>query len=387
MAGFQFLPSGLEQGQFQQVPEGWLFTTANPWFFGSRRTYLLTDAQKPAIAERVRRGLHIRLLLLIPIMLILIAADLAYPPLRNFHSVATWLGFLAVGVLFAAVFNISDFLNMRPLLRDIPRSSQKIQLRNVMRVQGQAMSVKALAIFTLIFVCGFLSFNALTITQGEPFAAIGAIAMLVFAIAFGAMLVRKLRARQAENEAGVTTEQMAARLSRIERTSVVQSFAIVALVVLSVIAGIMLGNLFDQSDNPSVRSLVLRNAKGDIIASLRTGSDGLPVFALWDGNNKLRAALGLSKSGTPFFTLTDSDGKIRSSMTMLTSPDAAKQNGILQFFDENGKFRMWAGVNDRGPHVWMYDKNNALRLSATVDDSGPHIRTLDESGKELSVQK
>jgi hypothetical protein len=211
--------------------------------------------------------------------------------------------------------------------------------------------------------------------------------MALFAVALGRMLMVKLRARQAENEAAVTTEQMAARLSRIERNSVVQSFGILALVVLSVIAGVMLGNLFDQSDNPSVRSLVLRNAKGDIIASLRTGSDGLPVFALWDGDNKLRAALGLSKSGTPFFTLADSDGRIRSSMTMLTSPDAAKQNSILQFFDENRKFRMWAGVNDRGPHIWMYDKNTVLRLSATVDDGGPHIRTQDEFGKELSVQK
>jgi hypothetical protein len=163
MAGFQLLPSRLEESQFQQVPEGWLFTTANPWFFGSRRTYLLTEAQKPAIAQRVRRGLHIRLLLLIPIMLILIAADFAYPALRDFHSVATWLGFLAFGVLLAAVFNISDYLNMRPLLRDIPRSSQKIPLRNMMRAQGQALSIKALAIFTLIFVFGFLasSYNAL----------------------------------------------------------------------------------------------------------------------------------------------------------------------------------------------------------------------------------
>jgi hypothetical protein len=382
--GFQLLPTGLEEGHFQEVPEGWLFTSPSPWVFASRRTYLLTEAQKPAIAARVRRGLYLRLLWLIPLLPILVAVVLYYPAIMNFNSAASWGGFLAIGVCITVIYSLSDYFNVRPLLHDIPRSSQKIRLRNMMQGQTRALSVKALAIFTLIFVLGFLAngYNALAFRQTGPFAAIGAIAMLVFAIAFGAMLRVKLRARRAENEAGLSSEQLSARLSRIERSSVVQTFGIAALMILALIAGVMLGNLYDQSDNASVRSLVLRNAKGDVIASLRTGSDGLPVFALWDGNNKLRAALGLSKSGTPFFALSDSDGKIRSSMTMLTSPDAAKQNAVLQFYDETGKFRMWTGLNERGPHLWMYDKNTVLRLSATVDEGGPHLRTLDEFGKE-----
>ena len=54
---FHLLPNGLEEAQFKRDPEGWLFTTVSPWIFAPHRTYLISDAQQPAIAERIRRGL------------------------------------------------------------------------------------------------------------------------------------------------------------------------------------------------------------------------------------------------------------------------------------------------------------------------------------------
>jgi hypothetical protein len=364
---FQLLPAGIEEGHFQQVPEGWLFTTPSPWVFASRRTYLLSDAQKPAIAARARRGVYLRLLwpaLLLPIF---VAIALTYPVFLNASSAAAWIGFVVIAVALTVAISLSDYLNVRPLLKDIPLSSRKMQWRDRVQGQTQALSVKALAIFTLIFIVGFLAncFTALTAGRANPFAAIGAIAMVVPAIIFSRMLVLRLRARQAEDAASLTPEQLSARLGRIERTSMLHTFGFVALVILAFIAGILIGNLYDKSDNPSVQTLVLRNAQGNTTASLRTGADGQPMLALFDGRNGLRAAIGLSKSGTPFVTFMDGVGIIRSSMTMLSSPDAAKQNGLLQFYDSNG----------------------ALRLSATIDDSGPHIRTLDQFGKELPSQR
>jgi hypothetical protein len=389
-SGFRLLPAGLEEGQFRRLPEGgWLFATANPWFFGSRRIYLLTETQKPVFAERVRRGVYIRLLLLIPFLLISVIAFLEYPTLREFRSGLSWLVFLAACLVFGFVLNLGDYLNVRSLLNDVPRSSQKMPSRNLMREQGQAMSIKALAIFTLIFVMGFLinGYNALTFQHGGGLAAIGAIGMLVLAFLFGKMLQTKLRTRQTENDAAVTPDQLAARLSRIERSSAVQASGLVALTVLALVAGIMIGNLFDRPSNPPAEAFNLKNSKGDIVASLRTGSDDLPLLALWDGNKKLRAAVGVSKSGAPFLSLTDTDGKIRMSMTMVTDTDVAKQNAILQFLDDKGKSRIWAGVDNRGPHLWMYDDNNMLKLSATVDNDGAHIRTLDALGKEIPAPK
>ena len=200
-SGFRLLPAGLEEGQFQRLAEGgWLFANANPWLFGSRRIYQLTEAQKPAIASRVRRGVYIRLLLLIPFVLISVAGFLKYPALLEFRSGLSWLVFLAGCIVLGFVLNLSDYLNVRPLLGDVPHSSQKMPLRDMMRQQGQALSVRALAIFTLIFVCGFLanSYNALTFQYGGTLAAIGAVGMLVLAFVFGKTLQAKLRARQAE---------------------------------------------------------------------------------------------------------------------------------------------------------------------------------------------
>lgn len=198
-SGFRLLPAGLEEAQFKRVPEGWLFTTANPWVFAPRRTYLVTDAQKPALAARVRRARYARLILMIPMLLLLVAAFVMYPSLLNPHSIATWVAFGVFIIAFTIIITLSDHLAVRPLLRDLPRSSQKIGLGDMMRRQSEALSVKALAIFTAIFVIAAIvnAIEALTSVHASPFATISAFAFALFAIAFVAMLVNKLRARRA----------------------------------------------------------------------------------------------------------------------------------------------------------------------------------------------
>ena len=197
---FRLLPAGLEEAQFKRVPEGWLFTTANPWVFAPRRTYLVSDAQKPAIAARVRRGRYIRVILLVPMVVLLVAAFIMVPSLLDFRSVATWLVLGAFVVVFTIAIVVGDHLAVRPLLRDVPRSSQKIIMTDMLRRQGEAMSVRALVIFTLIFLVAGVAntYQALTSVRGNPFAAIGAIIFALFAIAFAGMLVAKLRARQGD---------------------------------------------------------------------------------------------------------------------------------------------------------------------------------------------
>jgi hypothetical protein len=130
--GFRLLPAVLEEAQFKRVPEGWLFTTASPWVFAPRRTYLVREAQKPAIAARVRRGRVIRLILLVPMLLLLAAAFVIVPSLLNFRSVETWLVLGAFVVVLTIPITVSDYLTVRPLLRDIPRSSQKIRLSDML---------------------------------------------------------------------------------------------------------------------------------------------------------------------------------------------------------------------------------------------------------------
>lgn len=420
---FRLLPAGFEEAQFKRVPEGWLFTTANPWVFGPRRTYLLSDVQKPVLAARVRRSRYIRLILLVPIVLLLTAAFVMFPSSLNVRSVQAWLVWGAFVVLLTIAIAVSDYLTVRPLLRDVPRSSQKIGLTDMLGRQGEAMSVRALAIFTLIFVIGTAgqTYQALTSVRLGGLAAISVIAFAWLAFVFGGMLVAKLRARYDSasetsstiGEPDLTIDRLAARLNGVERASNFVAVGFVGLTVLAAIAGGMLMYLFDRASNasvqsnPSVQSFALRNAKGDIVARLTVGSDDLPVLLLNDGDKKTRAAVGLRSNGTPFLSLHDANDKVR----WLATVGEGNQGPRLSLFDFNGKSRWsasvndvvrgsdlrqsnadgsvgwFAGVTDRGSELRLSDAKGNVRWSVSVDDGGAHVRTFDAAGKELPTQK
>jgi hypothetical protein len=197
--GFRLLPAGLEEAQFKRVPEGWLFTTPNPWVFAPRRTYLVTDAQKPAIAAAVRRGRYVRLIVIVPTVLLLVAVFFMYPSLLNASSPVTWLAFGAFIVAFTYIITIGDHLAVRPLLHGLPRSSQKISFGDMMARQSQMMSVRALVIFIAIFVAAAAAgtIEILTSVHASPFSAVGAVAFALFAVLFLAMLVIRLCAKPA----------------------------------------------------------------------------------------------------------------------------------------------------------------------------------------------
>jgi len=158
---FRLLPAGIEEAQFKKVPEGWLFTTVNPWFFAPRRTYLATDAQKAPIVARVRRARYIRLMLLVPALAPLAAAFVMVPSSADIHSLTTWLILGAFTVVLLVAMAVSEHLALRPLLRDMPRSSQKIGSLEMLQRQGQAMSVTVLVMVTLLFAISAVAYTYL----------------------------------------------------------------------------------------------------------------------------------------------------------------------------------------------------------------------------------
>ena len=195
----RLLPAGFEEAQFKQVPEGWLFTTVNPWVFGPRRTYLVSAEQKPAIAARVRRARYLRLLVIVPMMLLMGAALVTNPNLLMAPSVGTAIVFAVFMGMVAAAITACDHLCVRSLLRDVPRSSQKIGLREMMWNQSKAMSVKALVIFTAIFLFAATAntVQALSAPRGGMVVALGAVVFALFALGFIIMLIAKLRSTHA----------------------------------------------------------------------------------------------------------------------------------------------------------------------------------------------
>ena len=152
---FRLLPAGLEEAQFKRIPEGWLFATVNPWFFAPRRTYLVSDAQKPAIAARVRRARYLRMAVIAAMMALMVAAIVMNPTLLTMLKTSSLMGALiigAFGVLTGAAIVACDHLSVRSLLRDLPRSPQRIGYVDMMRNQSKAMSSTAIAVFAALLV-------------------------------------------------------------------------------------------------------------------------------------------------------------------------------------------------------------------------------------------
>jgi hypothetical protein len=199
---FHLLPNGLEEAQFKRVPEGWLFTTASPWIFAPRRTYLVSDVQKPALAERVRRGRYLRLVMILLLMALMAVGIIMNPVMLMLVKTFSLTGaivFASFVVLTVAAITVCDYLNVRPLIGDLPRSSRKIGHADMMQSQTQAMSAPAIAIFASLFVVATAgkTYEAFTSANGNWMAAVAAACFAPFALAFISMLVVKLCNRHA----------------------------------------------------------------------------------------------------------------------------------------------------------------------------------------------
>jgi len=197
---FRLLPAGLEEAQFKRIPEGWLFTTVNPWLFAPRRTYVVSDAQKPAIAARVRRARYLRLAVVLLMMALMVAAIVMNHALFTLLKTSSPMGAFiigAFGLLTGAAIVACDHLAVRSLLRDLPRSSQRIGYADMMQSQSKAMSTTAIAIFTALFTLCAVGqiYLALTSPRVDWLVVISGTACAALAASFVGMLVVKVRTR------------------------------------------------------------------------------------------------------------------------------------------------------------------------------------------------
>jgi hypothetical protein len=137
-SGFRLLPRGIEENHFKAAPEGWLVAVRRP--FGSHWNHLVSDAQKPAIAARLRLAIGTRYSLVVCWLLIVMIDT------RGHLEVS-----LACFGLLLAV-NACDYLSTRSVLRDLPLTSETVtSSRDQMCSRAAAMSVSALV--TLMVIC------------------------------------------------------------------------------------------------------------------------------------------------------------------------------------------------------------------------------------------
>jgi hypothetical protein len=113
------------------------------------RSYLVGDRQKADLAQRVRRGRYIRLLLLLPMFAPLIAVIVV-------ERVPPWLQVSVFTVVFTVVINLCDYFVVRKVLVGVPRTSQRIGPIEMQGRQARSMSVKALITIEAL-ACAFFS--------------------------------------------------------------------------------------------------------------------------------------------------------------------------------------------------------------------------------------
>jgi hypothetical protein len=139
------------------------------------------------------------MLLLMALMAVGVITNPAILMLVKTFSLTGAIIFASFVVLTVAVITACDYLTIRSLIRDLPRSSRKIGHADMVQSQAQAMSAPAIAIFASLFMVATAgkTYEALTSVSGNWMAAVAAACFAPFALAFISMLVVKLRNRHA----------------------------------------------------------------------------------------------------------------------------------------------------------------------------------------------
>jgi hypothetical protein len=137
---------GIEEGVFKQVSEdAWLFKAPRPWLVGPAPHYVVNDAQKAAIATRLRWSKRISIVMVYIFLVILgfIAVRIPEIPLE-----VAW--YCAVPVLIVLVFG-GRYLAIRPLIAGLPRSRGRITFsEQTRRVAAHTSLTRSIVIFTLL---------------------------------------------------------------------------------------------------------------------------------------------------------------------------------------------------------------------------------------------
>jgi len=147
---FRLLPLGVEGQYFKSTQEGWVFGAPKPWLsYRPRPAYLVTDAQRAVLANRIRLSRYLRLPLAIPLAAVIFLLPDLMP-----SSTRIELSLIAV-VAYIEVSHLVEYLMVRPLIGQLPIAAERMTLLDMQRQQSRVMSVRAqsglCAFFGLVF--------------------------------------------------------------------------------------------------------------------------------------------------------------------------------------------------------------------------------------------
>lgn len=124
---------GMEEMSFKRVPEGWVYRAPNPWLLGRSRYYLVSEKQKSEIA-----GHHRRMWLFLLLGIAVIAAVGAPLTLAGFDEQQVVLSLATaalLGLIVGFVANAWLCRTIRPIIADLPPTTQRITQSEVLNTQ------------------------------------------------------------------------------------------------------------------------------------------------------------------------------------------------------------------------------------------------------------
>ena len=130
MAG---LYDGLEEAAFfKRADGGYIYGSPNPWLFGPSVNYVVTDAEKAAIANRIRDTLRavkpvvLAAKIVLPMFLIGVITLVVLSGASSFIIYS--LEFVVFG-LYIGLMHRYSMSRLRPLIANLPRTSERITLQ------------------------------------------------------------------------------------------------------------------------------------------------------------------------------------------------------------------------------------------------------------------
>ena len=151
---------GMEEMSFKRVPEGWVYRAPNPWLLGRSRYYLVSEKQKSEIA-----GHHRRMWLFLLLGITVIAAVGAPLTLAGFDEQQVVLSLATaalLGLIVGFVANAWLWRTIRPIIADLPPTTQRIAQSEVLNTQIAVFSRGYLLFF------GSLSLLLLALIALQP---------------------------------------------------------------------------------------------------------------------------------------------------------------------------------------------------------------------------
>jgi len=150
----------MEELSFKRVPEGWVYRVPNPWLLGRSRHYLVSEKQKSDIA-----GHHRRMWLFLLLGVAVIAAVGAPLTLAGFDDQQVVLSLATaalLGLIVGFVANAWLWRTIRPIIADLPPTTQRIAQSEVLNTQIAVFSRGYLLFF------GSLSLLLLALIALQP---------------------------------------------------------------------------------------------------------------------------------------------------------------------------------------------------------------------------